>query len=94
VAPIQPIRPPIQPPIRPPIRPPIQPIVVPTEASAQTDELAAVVQAMLDAGHSPAAIDAWLYQLLGAAPSPTQGITPEEAAALEQAILAGEDLDL
>ena len=109
ITPVQPIRPPVAPiapvqPIQPPIspiRPPIGPVVTGgghDPAAQQADAEAALraqVEAMLAAGYAPEEVDRWLEQVLGGQdPGPAQGITPEEAAALEQAILDGEDLDL
>jgi hypothetical protein len=96
-----PIQPPIQPPIvvGPPIQPPIGirpigPVVQPPQprmAGDANDQIAAYVDAMVRAGYSGAEIDAWLTEV-------TQqqhgGLTAEEAAALEEAILDGDDFDL
>ena len=104
--PIQPpivIGPPIQPPIviRPPIQPPIGirpigPVVQPPRPRVANDanaEIAAYVDAMLQAGYSSAEVDAWLTQVTQQQQQ-RSGLTADEAAALEEAILDGDDFDL
>ena len=103
IGPIQPIRPPVgPPPIRPPVGPiqPIRPPVGPPpivglreseENAAFEAQLAEAVQAMAAAGYGAEEIDQWLTAVLGGG---DVGLTSEEAAALEQAILEGDEFDL
>lgn len=96
VGPIAPGRPVI--PVAPvsPIRPPIGSVVRYMGEESPADEafeaaLRANVETMAAAGYPAEQIDAWLEEQLA---GQVDGITPEEGAALEQAILDGEDLDL
>lgn len=87
--PIQPIRP-IQPPIV------VGPVIQPPQRAAAEDanaQIAAYVEAMLRAGYSAADVDAWLGQV-AAQQEHGGGLTAQEAAALEEAILDGDDFDL
>ena len=64
-----------------------------TQQQAASADLGSYIDAMLQAGYTTQDVDQWLAQLQQhqAQQATQQGLTPEEAAALEAAILAGED---
>ena len=105
-----PVRPPVLPPVAPPIQPPvvvtppvqpigpirpirpIGPVVQPGRPDA--DALVAYAQQAVNAGYPADQVNAWLAEQLGGAEQADQGLTAEEAAALEEAILDSDDFEL
>lgn len=98
IRPIQPVQPvqPVQPiqPIQ-PIRP-IGPVIQPP-APSHGDALVAQAQSMVNAGYPADQVNAWLAEQLGATGASSAGaggLTAEEAAALEEAILDSDEFEL